>query len=326
MICRPDSNPVERRKCLAGLIKMIVVGVDGSENSLKSLDYLSLVYGPKQNIELVLLHVLPTLPQILVANDDRQSKLRLLAVEKKSIQMAERFFSEAMSVLHKKGFKEEQIKSFHRKKQIGIAREICNFAGNKQADAVLISTKGRSRLETFFSGGVANKMLEYCRVCPVWIVDGTVRSKKVLIAVDSSENALRAADHAGFMLSGTDSQLTLFHSKRHLRRFVPQEIIEAAPDLEELWKNKAGEQIAPYMKKAKEMLLDASIPESQLKTKVVDGSRDAASDILKEARSNDYGTVVLGRRGHSGVKEFFMGSVTSKVLQDCAGMAVWLVQ
>ena len=158
------------------------------------------------------------------------------------------------------------------------------------------------------------------------MVEGSVKSKKVLIAMDSSENSLRAVDHAGFMLSGTDCQVALFHSKRHLRRFVPQEIIEAAPELEELWKNKAGEQIAPYMKKAKEMLLEAGISEAQIKTKVVDGTRDAASDILKEAKSSDYGTVVLGRRGHSGVKEFFMGSVTSKVLQECSGVAVWIVQ
>lgn len=311
---------------MAELSKMIVVAVDGSENALKTLDYLGLIYGTKPSLEIVLLHVLPTLPQILVADDDRQSKLRLLAVEKKSVQVAERILSEAKSVLRKKGFKEEQIRSLHRKKQMGIARDICNLAASKRADSVLISAKGRSKLEAFFSGGVANRMLEYCRVCPVWIVEGTVRSQKVLIAMDSSENALRAVDHAGLMLSGTDCQVTLFHSKRHLRRFVPQEIIEAAPELEELWKNKAGEQIAPHIKKAKEMFLEAGIPEAQIKTKVVDGSRDAANDILKEAKSNDYGTVVLGRRGHSGVKEFFMGSVTSKVLQDCAGMAVWLVQ
>ena len=306
--------------------KMIVVGLDGSENALKVLDYLGLIYGPKPILEIVLLHILPTLPPILVAEDDRQTKLRLLNVEKKSILMAERILAEANGVLLKKGFKDDQIIVVHRKKKIGIARDMCNFAAHKKADSVLISAKGRSKLEAFFSGGVANRMLEYCRVCPVWIVEGAVRSRRVLIAMDSSENALRAVDHAAFMLSGTDCQVTLFHSKRHLRRFVPQEIIEAAPELEELWKNKAGEQIAPYMKTAKEMLLEAGIPESQLKTRVVDGTRDAASDILKEARSNDYGTVVLGRRGHSGVKEFFMGSVTSKVLQDCAGMAVWIVQ
>ncbi len=311
---------------MAGLRKMIVVAVDGSENALNSLDYLSLLYGPKYNMEVVLLHVLPTLPQILVADGDRQSKMRLLNVEKKSIHMAEEILSEAKDILLREGFKEDHIKTVHRKKQIGVSRDICNFAGEKRADAVLISTKGRSRLEAFFSGEVASKILEYCRVCPVWVVEGSVKSKKVLIALDSSENALRAVDHAGFMLSGTDCQVTLFHSKRHLRRFVPQEIIEAAPELEELWKNKAGEQIAPHMKKAKDMLLAAGIPEAQLKTRVVDGSRDAASDIVKEARSGGYGTIVLGRRGRSGVKEFFMGGTTSKVLQDCDGMAVWIVQ
>lgn len=305
--------------------KMIVVAVDGSEDSLEALDYLRLIYGAKPSLEIVLLHVLPTLPQILVADANRQTELRLLNVEKKSIQMAEEILKEAKGVLLKKGFKEDHIKTVHRKKQIGIARDICNFAADKRADSVLISAKGRSRLEAFFSGEVANKMLEYCRVCPVWIVEGAVRSKKVLIAMDSSENALRAVDHAGFMLSGTDCQVTLFHSKRHLRSFVPQEIIEAAPELEELWKNKAGEQIAPQMKKAKEMLLEAGLSEDQITTKIVDGSRSAAADILKEARGADCGTVVLGRRGRSGVKEFLMGSITSKVLQDCAGMAVWVV-
>jgi len=308
------------------LTKLIVAGIDGSENALKALNYLGLIYGAKPGLEIVLLHVLPTLPQILITDDNRQTKLRLLDVEKKSIQVAERILSEAKDILRKKGLEEEQIRSLHRKKQIGIALDICNLAAEKRADSVLISAKGRSKLEAFFSGGVANRILEYCSVCPVWIVDGTVKSKKVLIAMDSSENALRAVDHAGFMLSGTDCQLTLFHSKRHLRRFVPQEIIEAAPELEELWKNKAGEQIAPYMKKAKEMLLEAGVAEVQVKTKVIDGTRDAASDILKEGRSGDYGTIVLGRKGRSGVKDFFMGSITSKVLQGSSGMAVWVVQ
>ena len=317
---------VERGKCMSGLSKMIVVGVDGSENALKSLDYLSLIYGPKHNMEVVLLHVLPTLPQILVADDDRQSKLRLLAVEEKSILMAEEILAEAKDILLRKGFKQDYIKTVCRKKRVGVARDICTFAAGNNADSMLISAKGRSRLEAFFSGEVANKILEYCNVSPVWVVEGSVKSKKVLIAMDGSQNALRSADHAGFMLCGTDCQLTLFHSKRHLRRFVPQEIIEAAPELEELWKNKAGEQIAPYMKRAKEMLLEAGIPEAQLTTKVVDGGRDAASDILQEARSGDYGTIVVGRRGHSGVREFSMGSTASKVLQNHAGMAVWIVQ
>jgi len=89
-------------------------------------------------------------------------------------------------------------------------------------------------------GEICRKLLEYCRICPVWIVTGAVKSKGVLIGVDSSENALRAVDHAGFMLAGTESQVTLFHAMRDLRRFMPKEVLDEAPELEELWKQKAG--------------------------------------------------------------------------------------
>ena len=314
-----------KESAMTHLTKLIVAGIDGSEDALKALDYLGLIYGARHNLEVEVLYVLPALPQILVADRSRTTKMRLLDVEQKSIQLAGRILAEARTVLLKKGFKDEEIKASHLKKHFGIARDICSFAGNKRADAVLISSRGRSRLETFFAGEVTSKMLEYCRVCPLWIVEGAVTSRQVLVCMDSSENALRAAEHASVMLAGTDCQTILFHSKRHLRRFLPQEVIEAAPELEELWRNKAGEQIGPQMKKAKEILLEAGLSEDQITTKIVDGSRSAASDILQEARTSGCGTIVLGRRGLSGVREFFMGSVTSKVLQDNGGMAVWVV-
>lgn len=309
------------------LTKMIVVALDGSENAQRSLDYLELIYGSKHNLEVTLKHVLPSLPPILA--DDRSMKretaIKLKSLENKSIRVAEKILSNGKSVLIQKGFDEDRVHTVFRKKDKGIAQDICAWVESKRADAVLITTRGRSRLETFFMGEVSGKLLEYCRVCPVWILEGAVTSNKILIAIDSSENALRAADHAGFMISGTDCEVTLFHTMRNLNRFVPLEVLEEAPELEQLWKSKAGQEIEPYMKKAKEMLLEAGLDETQIFTKVVDGSRNAASDLLEEARSNGYGTIVLGRRGLSGVKEFLMGSVTSKVLQNSAGLAVWVV-
>ncbi|PNV86440.1 MAG: hypothetical protein C0610_06675 [Desulfobacteraceae bacterium] len=62
-----------------------------------------------------------------------------------------------------------------------------------------------------------------------------------------------------------------------------------------------------------------------MSTKVVGGSRNAAAGILKESRSNNFGTIVLGRQGHSSVKEYLAGSTTSKVLQESGGLAVWVV-
>ncbi len=309
------------------LSKMVVLPVDGSENALRSLDYLHLLYGSRHNLEVALKYVLPSLPPILA--DDRSMKretaMKLKILENKNMRLAEKILSKAKDLLLKKGFKEDLVQTVARKKDQGIAQDICNWVESKRADAVLMTTRGRSKLEAFFMGEVSSKLLEYCRVCPVWIVEGAVTSNRVLIAIDNSANALRAVDHAGFMLSGTDCPVTLFHTTQHLRRFVPLEVLEEAPELEELWKSKAGQEIEPYLKKAKEMLLEAGVSESQISTKIMNGSRSAANDILEEARKNGYGTIVMGRRGLSGVREFFMGSVSSKVLRSSTGMATWIV-
>ena len=312
---------------MADLTKMLVIPVDGSENALKSLDYLHLIYGNRHNLELTLKYVLPSLPPLLTDNRfmDREAATKVKTIENKSIRMAKKILAQAKNFLIDKGFDGERVQTVYKKKQSGIAQDICQWAESKQADAVLVASRGRSRLEAFFMGEVSSKLLEYCRVCPVWIVQGQVKSKQVLIAIDSSENALRAVDHAGFMLSGTDCPVMLFHTMRHLRRFVPQEVLDEAPELEQLWKTKAGQEIEPFMTKAEELLVKAGVSESQISKKIVDGSRSAASDILEEARKSQYGTIVMGRRGISGVQEFFMGSVSSKVLQNSTGMAVWIV-
>ena len=49
-----------------------------------------------------------------------------------------------------------------------------------------------------------------------------------------------------------------------------------------------------------------------------------ARDIIDEAR-NGYDTVVMGKRGLSGIKEFFLGSVSQKVLNGAKDVSVLLV-
>ena len=97
------------------------------------------------------------------------------------------------------------------------------------------------------------------------------------------------------------------------------------PDLETVWQTAAGREIAPVMKKAKRMLIEAGIDEARISIRIADGSHSAAADILKAADRYDCGTIVMGRLGVSGVKDYTMGSVTRKVLQDLDDMALWLV-
>jgi nucleotide-binding universal stress UspA family protein len=307
--------------------KMIVVPVDGSKKALDSLKYLNLVFGPEHDLKVTLFYVLPALPPILVEESRRSPKTakQLREIEKRNINLAEGILEEAETKLIEKGFDKNRVETLHVKKKIGTARDICNWSEDKRADAMLLNTRGRSRLEAFFMGEVANKVLEFSRICPVWMVKGHVNAKNVLIAIDPSENALRAVDHAAFILSGTDCQIKLYHSKRDLRRFIPKEIFEGASELEELWQHTASQEIAPNMKKAKEMLFKAGMDKSQISTTVVDGSRRPARDILQEAKRSECGTVVLGRRGVSGVNDYTTGSITRKVLEDSADMAIWIV-
>jgi nucleotide-binding universal stress UspA family protein len=309
------------------LTKSIAIPVDGSKNSLRSLEYINLIYGPNHNLEVTIIYILPSLPPILTDKSiDKKTRTRLKSVEKKNEEMAEQILSEAKNILLNKGFNEERIKTCCQKRGITIAQDICNWASIKQVDTILLTKRGRTEIKSFFMGEVSSRLVEYHKNNPVWILEGSIKSKNVLVCVDNSENALRAVEHVGFMLSGTDCRITIFHTMRHLRRFVPMQVLEEAEDLEKLWRNEAGKGIAPYIKKAREILLKAGLSEEQITTKVTEGSRSAADDILKEAQDNDHGTIVLGRRGLSAVKEFFMGSVTTSVLNRATSLAIWIVQ
>ncbi len=307
--------------------KMIVVPVDGSENALKSLDYINLLFGPEHNIKTTLFYVMPRLPPTLVEEikKNKETIKKLQDIESRNTDMAQRLLKAAKGRLVDMGFTKETVEAVFLKVEVGIARDIVHWSEKKKADAVFITTRGRSRLETFFMGEIAAKVLEYCRLCPVWMLKGSIRNKHVLVAVDNSKNALRAVEHADFMLSGTDAKITIFHSKRDVRRFIPQAVLDEFPEVQKFWRHKAGEVIIPFMQKAKDILLAAGLGEAQITSKVIDGSRSAAADILNEAQNSDSGTIFLGIRGYSGVKDYTMGSVTRKVLNQAIDMTVSIV-
>ena len=307
--------------------KIIVIPVDGSENSLISLAYTNLMFGPKHKLNVTVLHVLQSLPPVLIEESSKDDKIveQIQSLKKKNIGLAERLLTDAKNKLVKMGFDEQAVETVSQERRVGIARDICNWAENNRADAVIISTRGRSKLAAFFLGETANKVLEYSRRCPVWMVKGSVEKKHAILAIDNSKNALRAVDHAGFMLSGTDVNVTVFHTKRDLKRFLPTELADEFPELQKFWQRKAGKVMLPFIQKAKDMLLEAGLREGQITTKLVEGSRSTAADILEEMKRSKSGTLFIGLHGYSNLADFAMGSVTRKVLNQAEDMAVCIV-
>jgi len=157
---------------------------------------------------------------------------------------------------------------------------------------------------------------------------------KILIALDPSENALKAVAYAANILP-KDAQITLYHVFLNL---LPQEIdeedaflqhhvsfqkrIEEAKD----WLAQERKVVQDAMVKAKDLFIGGGIAPDHIHLKIEERKESVARDILNEIENGRYDTVIIGRRGLSGAKGFFSGSVSNKIVHHAKNCAVWVVE
>ena len=151
-------------------------------------------------------------------------------------------------------------------------------------------------------------------------------AQKILIAIDDSENALRAAAFVGQHFS-KENQITLLNITLDTAALCKMD----SPELIPLFKSqqtsfcsledKKRELVQEAMRKAKESLLSAGFAPENVTTKIEEKRHSVARDILIEAEQG-YDLIVIGRRGISGIKEFFMGSTSQKVLNGAKDISV----
>ena len=153
--------------------------------------------------------------------------------------------------------------------------------------------------------------------------------KNILVALDDSENAMAAVESLAKTFT-PDHKVTLFSVVQDTAAICEMYSPELSPhfltekrdflSLDHMRK----ELIAQAQQKAKEILMQAGFEEGNIQLKVQNSKKGVARDIINEAKS-DYDTVVLGRRGLSGVQEFFLGSVSNKVINSVKGVSVFVV-
>lgn len=308
------------------LPKRVVVPVDASDVSFKTLDYLKLVFGLEHPLEVVLMYVLSGVPgSFLSMEQTGELRKKHKEMEKKAMQKGQEVLDRAKKHALDLGFKDEMVSTDMRFKRETVYKEICRLAGSLKVDSVAVHRKGKSWIEAFYVGEISAELIESCQHHPVWILDGDITSNRVLVCLDHSPNSLRAVDHAAFMLAGTGNPITLFHSIWHAGRFLTDDVLACAPDFCEAWDTIEESEVEPMFAAAKGMLLEAGVSEDRIAIEVNKDSRDPASDIVKKVKKGDYGTVVMGRRGISRVKEFFAGSITKKVFKKAENLAIWVV-
>jgi nucleotide-binding universal stress UspA family protein len=153
--------------------------------------------------------------------------------------------------------------------------------------------------------------------------------QRILVAFDDSENAMRSVEFIANSFT-KEHKVTLFsvipdtaaicdmNSPSLTPYFISKQATFCALE------DQKKELVDEALQKAKELLLKAGFGEENVTTKCQTKKKGVARDIINEARSG-YDAIVLGRRGHSGIREFILGSVSQKVFDAARDMSVIVV-
>jgi nucleotide-binding universal stress UspA family protein len=296
----------------------ILLAVDGSDQAFEAVRYVSQLFPPKR-MEVVLFHALSKVPEGFwdveksPAFKHRLSSVAAWATREETL--IKEFMERARQLFLDKGVPEDKVSVKVGERKKDIAKEI--MAESKRGyDAVVVGRLGKSQLKDLVWGSVSNKLIGRLTDVPVCVVGGSPQVGKMILAMDTSEEAMKALDFAGTMMDITDCEVTLLHVIRGL----------------ESWTADASEELRDAERAAKILLEDAidrleraGLNRDRISTKIRSGAASRAGAIVEEARNSGCGTIVVGRRGLSRVKEFFMGRVSKKVLQLAKWNAVWVV-
>jgi nucleotide-binding universal stress UspA family protein len=200
--------------------RKLLIAVDGSPRSLEAVSYVALNL-PPTDFRVNLMYVMPAAPEGLGDLEKegffkRTMRAKHTVWEKTGKEAAQVFLHEARSLLLKVNFREDDVRLILEKRQVGIARDII-AEGSRGYEAVVVGRKGLSRLKDIFLGSVSYKIVQGIKDVPVWVVGGDIRSKKMLLAVDGSENSRKAVDYAANLAAANESGVTLFNVVREFR-------------------------------------------------------------------------------------------------------------
>jgi nucleotide-binding universal stress UspA family protein len=231
------------------------------------------------------------------------------------------FMQRSRQTLINAGVQEDLIKLRIQKRRSGIARDAVAEAKSGY-NAVALGRTGQGAGAQPMLGSVASKLLGSLTNVPLCIVGGKPKLGRILIGMDSSTGASRAANFVGRDLSASDPSVILAHIVRNPERTNPE--FASEPHIQKLIEN-AQNAITPVFTKVQKSLVNAGIKRSKITTKVVTGAASRAAALLDETRHGMIGSLVIGRRGLSEVVQFQMGRVAAKLTQISSDIALWIV-
>ncbi len=290
----------------------ILLAVDGSENSLEVVRYAAKIPAFRE-MATVLYNVSSKIPEAywdLEKNSSAAWRMREARTwEKEHDTLIQGCMRKAEKILQVAGFPKEFVEvKIHNRKQ-GFARDIAKEA-KRGYEGVLVGRKGMSNLKDLMLGSIATKLIEKISFVPILVVGEKPQTGSVLLALDGSDNATRAVDYVGKVLGGSDYAARLIHV---IRSDNPEYVNERKVEMSQVFD------------KARSSLIISGFNPDRITTKIITGAGSRAAAVAQEAEKGGFGSIVVGRRGLSWVKDFLMGRVSNKLIHLAKNQAVWVV-
>ncbi len=306
--------------------KQILVAVDDSPPSDQAVRYIADLSQTVRHLHCRLVHIQPDIPRFLMteARKDPESQQDLEQLQAAHAEASRSLLARQRRTLADRGFAEARIATASLPRQEGLAKTLLDDAQKHKAAAIVAGRRDLSILQKPFMGRVTADLVENSTFLPIWIVDGEVRSTRLMVAVDGSESSLRVIDHLSGIFAGCQDV------KFHLLHAIPRLVESCGIDfgggrnrLEMLGKRGAHHCIDHFYDKALTKFKNAGIRSHQIETQILDNMLHPGRAIMQAAADGKFGTLVIGRRGIN--RSFFTGSVSRYAINRAENMALWLI-
>jgi len=168
-------------------------------------------------------------------------------------------------------------------------RYIIEMAEEKEVDAIVIGTHGRTGLKKLLMGSVAARVIGYTP-CSVLVVP-LKALKNILVATDGSKYSEAAVKEAINIAKACPSVFTVICVVKPGR---PHEYREEAEKIVNQVKQEASQ--------------------AGIEGEAIVRIGEPHEVIVEIAKEKNVGTIVMGRHGRTGLKKLLMGSVTERVI------------
>ena len=248
-----------------------LIAVDGSDQAAEAVRYAGAVL-PKQESQIVLLHVMSSIPEVLrdIEADSSLKEASQAAREWEELQRkkAQGFMEESFELLIQAGFPARSVSVEIRDRKEGLARDISAEACGGGYTALILGRIGTNPLHRSILGSIATKVTEGCRL-PVWIIGGTPAWKRVLVGLDSSAGSMAAVAHVGKVVDKATREVRLVHVVRtegELPQSFGHKILESY--FKEI-RRTAEKEIKPVFEEARGILTGTGMSPERITSKLI---------------------------------------------------------